>query len=243
VHNCKAVYQRYLSWYDGNPANLNKLAPSDAGRRYVELAGGADTLLAKARSWFDKGEYRWVAELVNHLVFADPSNTAARELQADALEQLGYQAESSTFRNAYLQGAQELRNGPVKLGGANARGKGILVAMTVEQIFDTISVRLKSEDVGGKTALVNWIFTDVNERWVLGLSNRTLYAVPGRHDAAATVTVTTTRIDFIRVMLQETTFMDQITAGNITLDGDPSALLTIFGNIDVFEPGFNIVEP
>ena len=243
VHNCKAVYQRYLSWYDGNPANLNKLAPSDAGKRYVELAGGADALLNKARSWFDAGEYRWVAELVNHLVFADPTNTAARELQADALEQLGYQAESSTFRNAYLQGAQELRNGPVKLGGANARGKGILSAMTVEQIFDTVSVRLKSEEVGGQTAVVNWTFTDVNERWVLGLSNRTLYSVPGRHDDNATVTVTTSRSEFIRVMLQETTFMDQIAAGNITLDGDPTALLTIFGNIDTFEPGFNIVEP
>ncbi len=243
VHNCKAVYQRYLSWYDGNPANLNKLAPSDAGKRYVELAGGADALIAKAKSWFDAGEYRWVAELVNHLVFADPSNTAARELQADALEQLGYQAESSTFRNAYLQGAQELRNGPVKLGGANARGKGILGAMTIEQIFDTVSVRLKSEAVGGLSALVNWTFTDVNERWVLGLSNRTLYAVPGRHDNAATVNVTTSRSEFIRIMLQETTFMDQITAGNIVLDGDPSALLTIFGNIDAFEPGFNIVEP
>ena len=243
VHNCKAVYQRYLSWYDGNPSNLNKLAPSDAGVRYVELAGGADALLAKAKTWFDKGEYRWVAELVNHLVFADPTNIAARNLQADALEQLGYQAESSTFRNAYLQGAQELRNGPVKLGGANARGKGILGAMTVEQIFDTVSVRLKSESVGGQSALVNWIFTDVNENWVLGLSNRTLFSVPGRHDATATVTVTTSRTEFIRVMLQETTFMDQIAAGNISLDGDPAALLTIFGNIDTFEPGFNIVEP
>jgi alkyl sulfatase BDS1-like metallo-beta-lactamase superfamily hydrolase len=87
------------------------------------------------------------------------------------------------------------------------------------------------------------VFTDVNEKWVLGLSNRTLYSVPGRHDPAATVTVTTSRTEFIRVMLQETTFMDQIQAGNITLDGDPTALLTIFGNIDAFEPGFNIVEP
>ena len=179
----------------------------------------------------------------SHLVFADPTNIAARNLQADALEQLGYQAESSTFRNAYLQGAQELRNGPVKLGGANARGKGILGAMTVEQIFDTVSVRLKSESVGGQSALVNWTFTDVNENWVLGLSNRTLFSVPGRHDATATVTVTTSRTEFIRVMLQETTFMDQIAAGNISLDGDPAALLTIFGNIDTFEPGFNIVEP
>jgi alkyl sulfatase BDS1-like metallo-beta-lactamase superfamily hydrolase len=97
--------------------------------------------------------------------------------------------------------------------------------------------------VGGQSALVNWVFTDVDEKWVLGLSNRTLYTIPGRHDAAATVSVTTSRTEFIRVMLQETTFMDQITAGNITLDGDPTALLTIFGNIDAFEPGFNIVEP
>jgi alkyl sulfatase BDS1-like metallo-beta-lactamase superfamily hydrolase len=243
VHNCKAVYQRYLSWYDGNPANLNKLAPGDAGARYVELAGGANAMIAKAKTWFDAGEYRWVAELLNHLVFAEPGNTAARELQADTLEQLGYQAESSTFRNAYLQGAQELRNGPVKLGGANARGKGILGAMTVEQIFDTVSVRLKSEEVGGQSAIVNWTFTDVNENWVLGLSNRTLYSVPNRHDSRATVKVTTSRTEFIRVMLQETTFMDQIAAGNIILEGDPAALLTIFGNIDAFEPGFNIVEP
>ncbi|MFY8237918.1 MAG: alkyl/aryl-sulfatase, partial [Ilumatobacteraceae bacterium] len=115
VHNSKAVYQRYLSWYDGNPANLNKLQPSDAGKKYVELAGGADALLEKARAAFDAGEYRWVVELVNHLVFADPTNTEGRHLQADALEQLGYQAESSTFRNAYLMGAQELRLGPPKI--------------------------------------------------------------------------------------------------------------------------------
>ena len=111
AHNVKAVYQRYLSWYDGNPANLWKRPPVDAGRRYVALAGGADALLAHARRCFDDGDYRWVAELVNHLVFADPTNVEARELQADALEQLGYQSESATFRNAFLCGAHELRYG------------------------------------------------------------------------------------------------------------------------------------
>ena len=111
VHNVKAVYQRYLSWYDGNPARLHPHPPVEAGRRYVELAGGADALLANARRAFDDGDYRWVAEVVNHLVFAEPTNTAARSLQADALEQLGYQSESATFRNAYLMGAQELRHG------------------------------------------------------------------------------------------------------------------------------------
>ena len=105
VHNSKAVYQRYLSWYDGNPANLNKLPPVEVGQRYVALAGGADKVIAAGREALANGDYRWGAELVNHLVFADPTNTEARALQADLLEQLGYQSESSTFRNAYLTGA------------------------------------------------------------------------------------------------------------------------------------------
>jgi len=243
VHNAKAVYQRYLSWYDGNPANLKKYPPVEAGKRYVDLAGGADALLAKAHAAFDEGDYRWVAELVNHLVFAEPTNAAARDLQADALEQLGYQSESATFRNAYLNAAQELRIGPPKLAGGPGRGKGLLRAMSVEQVFDAIAVRLKSEDVGGQTVFVNWTFTDINEKWVLGLSNRTLFHVHGRHDSRAAVTVTLPRIILVAVVTQETTFMDEIQAGRITLDGDPAALLTIFGNLDTFTVGFNVVEP
>jgi alkyl sulfatase BDS1-like metallo-beta-lactamase superfamily hydrolase len=243
VHNAKAVYQRYLSWYDGNPANLKKYPPVEAGKRYVDLAGGADALLTKAHAAFDTGDYRWVAELVNHLVFAEPTNTAARDLQADALEQLGYQSESATFRNAYLNAAQELRIGPPKLSGGPGRGKGLLRAMSVEQVFDAIAVRLKSEDVGGQTVFVNWTFTDLNEKWVLGLSNRTLFHVHGRHDSRAAVTVTLPRPTLVAVVTQETTFMDEIQAGRITLDGDPAALLTIFGNLDTFTVGFNVVEP
>ena len=243
VHNAKAVYQRYLSWYDGNPANLKKYPPVEAGKRYVDLAGGADALLAKAHAAFDEGDYRWVAELVNHLVFAEPTNAAARDLQADALEQLGYQSESATFRNAYLNAAQELRIGPPKLAGGPGRGKGLLRAMSVEQVFDAIAVRLKSEDVGGQTVFVNWTFTDINEKWVLGLSNRTLFHVHGRHDSRAAVTVTLPRTILVAVVTQETTFMDEIQAGRITLDGDPAALLTIFGNLDTFTVGFNVVEP
>ena len=108
-HNSRAVYQRYLGFFDGNPAHLHPLPPQDAGARYVELAGGAEALLEKARDAFDHGEYRWVAQLVDHLVFSDPANAAARELEADALEQLGYQTENATWRNFYLTGAQELR--------------------------------------------------------------------------------------------------------------------------------------
>ena len=243
IHNAKAVYQRYLSWYDGNPANLNKYPPVEAGKRYVDLAGGPDALLKNAQKAFDAGDYRWVTEVVNHLVFADPTNTVARDLQADALEQLGYQSESATFRNAYLNAAQELRFGPPKIMGGAARGKGILRAMSVEQVFDAIAVRLKSEDVGGLSVFVNWTFTDSDEKWVLGLSNRTLFHVQGRHDPRANVTLSLPRITLVSIITQETTFMDEIQSGGITLDGDPAGLLAIFGNLDTFTPGFNIVEP
>lgn len=243
VHNSKAVYQRYLSWYDGNPSNLNRLPPVAAGKRYVELAGGADALLDNARRAFDAGDYRWVVELVNHLVFAEPGNAAARTLQADAMEQLGYQAESSTFRNAYLNGAQELRQGAPQLQGGAARGRGILRAMTVEQVFDTLAIRLKSEDVGGQSMAINWTFTDIDEQWLLGLSNRTLYHIRGRHDTAAAATVTLTRATLIDVITQETTFPDAISAGDIQVEGDAAAMLAIFGNLDAFTPGFNVVEP
>ena len=247
VHNSKAVYQRYLSWYDGNPANLNKLPPVEVGRRYVALAGGVDNVLKAGREAFDAGDYRWGAELVNHLVFADPTNVEARALQADILEQLGYQSESSTFRNAYLMGAQELRVGPPQIGAGAARARGILVAMTVEQIFDTISVRLKSEEVGGLDLRINWTFPDMtgtpDERWVLGLSHRTLFGVRGRHDPSAAASITITRALLVDILTQQTTFVDQIGAGAIVIEGDAGALMSVFGNLDSAGTPFAIVEP
>ena len=247
VHNSKAVYQRYLSWYDGNPANLNKLPPVEVGKRYVALAGGADQVLAAGRQALSTGDYRWGVELVNHLVFADPANTEARALQADLLEQLGYQSESSTFRNAYLMGAQELRHGSPDLPANPARARGILVAMTVEQIFDTISVRLKSEEVGGLSIKINWTFTDMagtpDERWVLALSHRTLYGVQGRHDEASLATVSMRRSLLIDILTQQTTFIDEVVAGHIVIDGDATALQKIFGNLDLNASSFAIIEP
>ena len=241
AHNVKAVYQRYLSWYDGNPANLWKLPPVDSGRRYVELAGGADALLANARDAFAAGEYRWVAELLNHLVFADPKNVDARELQADTFEQLGYQAESAPFRNAYLTGAQELRNGPLP---ARPSGRsGYLDAMTPDQLFDSIAVRLRAEDVGGLEVAVNFTFTDLDERWVLRLSNRTLHAVAGRHDTGAAVTFRLTRAALLAVVGGDATFASAIADRTIAAEGDVAASDMIFANLDTFLTNFNLVEP
>ena len=247
VHNAKAVYQRYLSWYDGNPANLHKHPPSEVGKRYVDLAGGADALLEHASSAFDRGDYRWVAELVNHLVFADPTNARARDLQARALEQLGYQAESATFRNAYLMGAMELRQGPPANPNPNVRARSLVREMTVDQVFDTIAVRTISERLGGVSVATNWTFTDLrgtpDERWTLGVSNRTIYSTRGTHAANAAATVTLARTRFLDIVLQDTTFVDAVKVGDVVIDGDTGVLITIFGNLDTFSMGFPIVEP
>ena len=247
VHNIKAVYQRYLSWYDGNPANLNKLSPTRAGAKYLELAGGIDALLDSAQKSFDDGEYRWVVELVNHAVFAEPTNQRARDLQADALEQLGYQSESATFRNAYLMGAQELRNGPPARTAARVRARSLIKAMTIDQVFDVLGVRAISENLGGVSLAINWLFTDMtgspDEKWILGVSNRTLYATQGRHSETASATVKLSRDLFLEVIAQTTTFVDELKNGTITIDGDAGALLTMLGNLDNFSTGFAIVEP
>ncbi len=241
VHNVKAVYQRYLSWYDGNPAHLRPHPPVDAGKRYVEFMGGAEALLAKARTSFDAGDYRWVTEVVNHLVFADPTNVEARHLQADALEQLGYQTESSTYRNAYLTGAQELRNGLPPSRPSN-RG-GLIQALTIELIFDSLAIRLKAEEVSGEHTVINFRFTDIGEDWILGLQNSVLRSVRGRLDPVGEVTLTLTRLTLLSVLGGDATFVEAIQNGEITIDGDGSALLKIFGHLDTFMTGFAIVEP
>src|SRR5262249_26060137 len=140
-HNVKSTYVRYLGWYDGNPAHLHNLPPVEASRRYVELMGGADEVLAAAGEAFERGEYRWVAELANHLVFADPANAAGRELAAAAHEQLGYQSESATWRNSYLMAAQELRQGTPELPGAGTGSPDTVRAMTLGLLFDYLGVR------------------------------------------------------------------------------------------------------
>ncbi|MCU1395973.1 MAG: hypothetical protein JWM34_4401 [Ilumatobacteraceae bacterium] len=241
AHNVKAVFQRYLSWYDGNPANLWRLPPTDAGRRYVELAGGAEALLAHASASFAEGDYRWVAEVVNHLVFADPTNTAARELQADALEQLGYQSESATFRNAYLTGAQELRNGPLPSRPVG-RG-GYLDAMTVGQVFDALAVRLRAEDVGGLTVSINFTFTDLGEDWVLGLGKRALHAIEGRHDPLAAAALRMDRAALSALVDGSASLVDLIASGRVTIAGDPGAPSVILDHLDTFMSNFNLIEP
>ncbi len=239
-HNSKAVYQRYLGAFDGNPATLNPHPPSAAGVRYVEAMGGRDEVLHKAQTAFDEGDYRWAAQILNHLVFAEPDYEPGRLLAADALEQLGYQAESGPWRNIYLTGALELREGVRGVGG---RGRALTTALTVEQVFDALGVHLMAERVVDQRVLINWEFTDVGEKHALGLQNCALHHIAGRHEADADATLRLTKNLLGELLTGRATAIDAIGDGRLQIDGDVDALLVLFGALDQFDGAFNIVEP
>jgi len=242
-HNARAVYQKYLGWYDANPADLDPLPPAENARKTVEYMGGADAVIARARGDFAKGEYRWVASAMNLVVFADPGNRAARELGADALEQLGFQAEAATWRNAYLVGAMELRNGVPKIPGFNTVNADTLKALNNEMFFDFLGVRLNAAKAEGKTMVINWSFTDSNQRIALNLDNSALTYVAGKQVPNADATVTLARGTLDAVTLQRTTFADAVKAGLVKIDGDPRKLDELMSMLDTFKVMFEVVEP
>ena len=241
-HNLRAVYNFYLGYHDGNPASLNRLPPTESAKRYVAAMGGEAAALATARKAFDAGDYRWVAELVNHLVFANPENQAARALQADALEQLGYQAESGIWRNAYLVGAKELRDGVLK-PATSTQGPDVVRGMSMELLFDFIALRLNHQKVDGMNIGISMVFTDLKETWALELSNAVLNNTKGRVLKNPNVTLTLTRPVFLGMLLQGKNLPELIQAGLVKLDGDPKAFGAVFANIETFDPFFNIVTP
>lgn len=235
-HNAKSVYNRYLGWYDGNPANLDPLPPVDAGTRYVEFMGGADEVLRRARESFDAGEYRWVAQVVNHVVFADPANTEARHLQAAALEQLGYQSESATWRNAYLMGAKELREGSPDWGRIPTRDMS--GAMTAEQLFDLLGVRFDPARFARRTATINWRFTDVGTEHGFGVARSAVHHRPDRPYPNADATVALRRGDFVDAL----TDPGALDRDGVVVEGDRRAVDELFAALD--HPGTaNLIEP
>jgi alkyl sulfatase BDS1-like metallo-beta-lactamase superfamily hydrolase len=241
-HNLRAVYNFYLGYYDANPATLHRLPPVDSAKRYVAAMGGEAAVLAIGRKAFADGDYRWVAEMVNHLVFANPANAEARALQADALEQLGYQAESAPWRNAYLLGAQELRNGP-KAADVSSSGPDTVRGMSNELLFDFIALRLDHTKTDGLKAAVQMVFTDVNETWALELSNSVLNNTLGRKLKNPDVTLTLTRPAFLAMLLQGKKLPELVQAGMVKVEGNPQAFGAVVANIVDFQPLFNIVTP
>lgn len=242
-HNVKATYVLYLGWFIGNPATLWELPPEEEAKRYVDMMGGADAVLKKAKEYYDKGDFRWVAEVVNHVVFADPNNQAAKNLQADALEQLGYQAESGPWRNFYLTGAQELRNGVQKLPTPDTASPDTVKAMDLDLFFDYLAMRLKGPEVADKHITLNFDFTDLKQKYTLEMVNGVLNHTEGAQAKDADATITLTRDTLNKLMLKQTTLKDAEGSGELKVQGDQGKLDELMGYMDSFDFWFNIVTP
>ncbi len=242
-HNTKAVYQGYLGWYDGNPANLNPLPPAAAAKRYVDYMDGADAILAKARQSFGEGDYRWVAEVLNHLVFAEPDNREAKALLARTYDQLGYQAESGVWRSEYLTAAYELRHGVMDQGVDLSKAYELLKRTPLPRFFDSMAVRLDGPAAAGKKLALDIVFTDIGESYRLELKNAVLHHKASMPSEDADVTLEVTHDLFVRMLtglagLKETIFSDDLKISGSRLD-----LLNFLRLLDRPKANFNIVTP
>ena len=242
-HDVKSAYVSYLGWFDGNPATLDPLTPVEASRRYVEFMGGAETVLMKAKAYFEKGEFRWVAQVVNHVVFADPGNQTARNLQADALEQLGYQAESGPWRNFYLTGARELREGVPKMPAPMTASPDSIRALSLELLLDFVGTRIIGPKAAGKMITLNVKFTDTNEQFTASLENGALNYVMDAQAERSDATITLTREVLNDALIGRISPLNAITTGKIRVEGSVSKLIELRSLFDTFDFWFNIVTP
>lgn len=242
AHNAKAVYQKYLGWYDANPANLNPLPERDSSKKYIEYFGGVAAVMAKARADYEKGEFRWVAEVMRHVVYADPSNAEARNLAADAFEQLGYASEAATWRNAYLVGAQELRQGRPAPRNASLDPE-MVGAMRATDVFDVLGTHVNGPRVWAREVVVNWSLTGRPEHLTVTLRNGALTYVAGGRAANAAATVTLSRDTFDAIVLGRQSLAGAVSQKLAAVEGDLSAATLLFEVLDRFEAGFAIVEP
>ncbi len=242
-HNAKAVYQMYFGWFNGNPAMLDPLPPEEGAKRYVDYMGGGDQLMSKAGSAYDKGEYRWVAEILNHLVFAEPGNNKAKALLAMTYDQLGYQAESGPWRDIYLTGARELRNGPPESGINMADAKEMLRHAPLSRFFDAMAARLNGPKADGKELKINFVFTDRNESYVIHIENAVLHYTQKGPDPTADATLKLTHDMYLDLALNIAGVKEVLFSNDIQFEGSKLKLLQFFMLLDKPDTNFNIVTP
>ncbi|MEZ5959859.1 MAG: alkyl sulfatase dimerization domain-containing protein [Hyphomonadaceae bacterium] len=240
MHNSRAVYQRYMGWYDANPANLNPLPPAEEGVRFVRAMGGAERVLAEGQRAFDEGDYRWAARVLNHLVFADPNNTAARTLLARTHRQMGYQSESAIWRNMYLVGARELEQGTPDRPPA-VLSADLIGATPTSYILDLLAVRLNPERLGERRYAFNLVFPERNERFAVTIANGVLV-----HEHDQTVegapTITSPRAVFLQAMATQS-MARAVLSGQIRIRGNRRSLEGLGEVFDNPDPNFAIVTP
>jgi alkyl sulfatase BDS1-like metallo-beta-lactamase superfamily hydrolase len=242
-HNCRAVYQRYFGWYDGNPANLDPLPPVEAAVRYVDTIGGANAVLTRAQQDFDKGDYRWVAELLNHLAFAEPDNSEAKQLLAKTYDQLGYQAESGPWRDNYQSAALELRHGAPSQGMGISNAEDLLWETPPKEFMQLISVMLNGPKAEGKTYVINFEFTGLGEAHTLQLENAVLYHRSGALSPDANATVRISHPLFVKMLTGNADIQEVLFSDDVSLEGSTIDLLGFFAQLDLPDDVFNIVTP
>jgi alkyl sulfatase BDS1-like metallo-beta-lactamase superfamily hydrolase len=240
-HNVKAVYQRYLGWFDGNPAHLWPHPPEAAGKRYVELAGGPDALLENARAAYESGDYRWAAEVLGHLVFADAEHEGAKELLAQTFEQLAYGAENGPWRNFFLMGALELRSGPS--GTAAVISPDFISGLSNQHLFDALAVRIDGPRAASATITLEWHFPDTDTVHEVTLRNGVLTHrdAPARTEPDATITVPRAELD--KLLILATTLDALLGDGTMKIEGDAAKLIELLSFLDAPDPAFPIVTP
>ncbi|WP_085700373.1 alkyl/aryl-sulfatase [Pseudomonas sp. B26(2017)] len=240
-HNVKAIYQLYLGAYDGNPAHLNPLVPKESAKRYVELMGGNAKVVEAARVAYDKGEYRWVAELLDQAVLAKPDDTAAKELLARAYEQMGYQAESATWRNSYLTAAMELRNGPPAKGVKRSDLIELMKQTPTERFLEAMAASLDGPAADGKHWTFNLVLTDTNESFVLWIENAVLHYRKGPTAADANATLTVTKDLFVQLLGGTAGLKETLTSDDLKVDGSKVDLVRFLGLLEKAPGNFAIV--
>jgi alkyl sulfatase BDS1-like metallo-beta-lactamase superfamily hydrolase len=240
-HNVKAVYQMYFGWYDANPASLDPLPRVAGAQHYVEYMGGSAAILEKAEASYDKGEYRWVAEVLNQLVSAQPGNSKAKALLARTYDQLGYRAESSAWRNVYLSGAYELRHGVPEKGVDIAAATELLEQTGPEQFMQMFQVALNGPKADGVALTINLVFSDLKENYVLEIENAVLHArrAPAARNASATLTLT--RPLLVKIVTKQAGIRDLLTSPDMKVDGSLIDLVRFFALMDKPDLVFPIV--
>jgi len=240
-NNVRGVVNRFLGHFDGNPTNLIPLSPKDSAPLYVEMMGGSAKIVAKGKALIAQGKYLLATEILNKLVFAEPSNQEARRLLADAFEQLGYQAESTSVRNTFLQGAFELRNGLP--GGVPVRSAvpDVIRAMSTEQWLDFVGISMDPKKAEGMRFVINLATPDNGEKFVVEMSNATLTSIKGFQAPKPDLTVTVNRADLNQVMMGVASFDDLIKAGKAKFDGNRAGFDQLRSILVPFTPDFEIL--
>ncbi|MCH2323508.1 MAG: MBL fold metallo-hydrolase [Pseudomonadales bacterium] len=240
-HNSRAVLNRYLGYWDGNPATLAPLSPSDSAPLFVEMMGGSAEIIAKAEELHAAGEYRLAMEILNKLVYAEPANAQAKDLLANVFEQLGYQYESASLRNVFLAAAQELRNGIQTIAAPRGTSPSMARAMTTSQWWDSVGTRVDSSLADGNDYIVNFITPDTDQTFVIEMSSGTLSNIEGYLSDEADATITINRTDLDTVIMGQATLSEQLQNDLGSLEGDASVLLSMAAVLTVFSPGFEVL--